>query len=672
MVAFRRAAHGRTVAQHPGLGSRQERLGRGLVAIRTAEGVFLTWRLLRSEDAIFGEAEENAVFTLVRDGEPIARIADATCYLDREGTMGSSYRIEASRGPDSATVRPLPSGSNFFDIPLVRPSATAQGEYTIGDVSVGDLDGDGEYELVVKWDCNPRDNAESGRTGDVLLEAYRLDGERLWEMPINLGPNIRAGAHYTQYLVYDFDGDGKAEITCKTAPGSRDGCGDYVNRVSRTRAIRSCRNDVDFSDENGRILQGDEFFTIFCGKTGRALDTIYYPNQRIDSAVWGDDYGNRVDRFTATVAYLDGIRPYAVYMRGYYMSRNPEGGQRQAACAITFDGECLHCQDSFDTLNVALHRRDGRSSSFTRLGSYKGMGGYARGNWRYAGEGNHNCAVADVDGDGRDEVMTGALCYHLDALGRFRVKWCTFLEHGDAMHLGAYDPGHPGFELFTVHEESGENKLTGTKLDCGMSVLDAATGAVRFHVGSPSDTGRGMMANVGAGGYYQFWGAAGAFCQPEGDAVPHRALGGGVYERIELGRVSTNFRIFWDGDLFDELLDGNDEGGLTVTSWDGTAMRPIFSTQGCTSINGTKQVPCLQADILGDWREEILVARNDNSAIRVYTSDVPTRYKLMTLMHDPVYRMGVAAQQSGYNQPPHIGFYLGESCFSDARSADAE
>ena len=660
---FRHAARRRGHLSQSQVAKRPEQLGRGLVAMHTGQGVFLTWRLLRDEDAVFGEAERNVCFTVHRDGKAIARVSDTTCYLDRQGTMQSAYLVTTDHGPASKTVHALPSGANYFDIPLERPHAVEQGEYTIGDTSVGDLDGDGEYELVVKWDCNPKDNAHAGITGNVLLDAYRLDGTRLWKQPIDLGPNMRAGAHYTPFLVYDFDGDGKAEITCKTAPGSRDALGAYVSQASRKRKIRSCDNAADLRNEDGRILIGEEFFTIFSGRDGRALDTIYYPNQRIDAFLWGDEYGNRVDRFTAAVAYLDGVRPYAFYMRGYYTSRHAGGSQRQTACAITFDGEHLSCHDSFDTFDVSSYELQKNSDSFTAFGLYKGVGGYSPGNERFAGEGNHNCVAADVDGDGQDEVMTGALCYHLDERGCLGVKWCTFLGHGDAMHLGAYDPTHPGFELFTVHEESGADPLTGTVRDCGMSIIDAATGAIRFHVGSATDTGRGMMANVGAGGYYQFWGAAGAFYQPEGETTPRQSLGSGTYESVDLGPVSTNFRIFWDGDLFDELLDGNDESGLTVTSWNGAAMEPIFATEGCTSINGTKQTPCLQADILGDWREEILVARADNAAIRVYTTCLPTRYKLMTLMHDPTYRAAVTAQQTGYNQPPHIGFYLGESCF---------
>ncbi|MBQ2663563.1 MAG: bacterial Ig-like domain-containing protein, partial [Clostridia bacterium] len=443
--------------------------------------------------------------------------------------------------------------------------------------------------------------------------------------------------------------DGKAELTCKTAPGSKDANGDYVSEVSLDEDIKNCDNDADYRNSGGYILTGDEYFTIFDGDTGEAVDTIYYPNQRLAAEVWGDSYGNRLDRFTAAVAYMDGEKPYAVYMRGYYMS---EGSERQAACAISFDGERLSCSHSFDTYDVNNYTGKASSSSYKSDGAYKGVDGYAASNSKYAGEGNHNCTVADVDGDGKDEVLTGAICYGFNN-DKLTVEWCTFLEHGDALHIGDYDPMHDGYEFFTVHEDGGTNKFTSTPLDYGMSVIDAATGDVMFHRGASGDTGRGMMANVGAGGYYQFWGAG-----------SYKALGNDIFEAINITGASSNFRIFWDGDLYDELMDGQNGRGLNVTSWDGKSMAGIFSTEDCISNNGTKANPCLQADILGDWREEIIMTKTSQDALRVYVSDIPTEYKMMTLMHDSVYRSGVANEQTGYNQPPHIGFYLGETSFS--------
>ena len=637
---------------------RQEHLGRGLVAMRTDGGIFLSWRMLLEEDPVFGSAPSPVTFTLLRDGNPIAELVGKTNYLDPEGTLDSRYSIRTGSKDACPAVHPFPSGKNWFDIPLERPAPGPCGPYTIGDVGTGDIDGDGEYELIVQWNSGTRDNSEPGVTGKVLLEAYSLAGKRLWKAPIDLGPNIRAGAHYTQFLVYDFDRDGRSELILKTAPGSRDAEGRFVSEAGTDQSIRDCDNTRDFRDARGMVLDGDEFLTVFRGTDGVAVDTIYYPNQRVDSRLWGDDAGNRSERYTAAVAWLDGKHPYGVFMRGYYWGRtNPYHG-RQCACAVSFDGHALCCRHSFDTLDLRRFHRRGNSSGFTPDGKYKGVDGYRCGNEIFIGEGNHNCVVADVDADGRDEVLTGGLCYELRR-DRLRVRWCSFLGHGDALHLGAYDPSHAGYELFTVHEVGGEHPLVrGKFLDYGLSVLDAASGKVLYHMASPGDMGRGMLADVGAGGRFQFWGVSEVEGSEERVSVTPVVRSAKGFENREIPGVSANFRIFWDGSLSDNLLDGPDGGPLEVTFWNGKRMAPLLRTEGCVSINGTKANPCLQADILGDWRENLVMAREDQRALRVFVSDIPTPYSLMTLMHDPVYRAGVAAEQTGYNQPPHIGFCL--------------
>lgn len=635
---------------------RQERLGRGLVAMRTGTGIFLSWRMLLEEDTVYGVARKPEEYTLLRDGQPLVRLVGKTSWLDPDGTLESRYSVRAGTGEVCPEVQPFPSGSNWFDIPLERPAPGPAGPYTIGDVSAGDLDGDGEYELVVQWNSGARDNSEPGVTGSVLLDAYTLAGRHLWAAPIDLGPNIRAGAHYTQFLVYDFDRDGRSELMLKTAPGSRDATGRFVSEAGRDPAVRACDNTRDWRDARGMVLDGDEFLTVFRGADGAALDTVFYPNQRVDARIWGDDAGNRSERYTAAVAWLDGRRPYGFFMRGYYWGRKDPHQGRQCACAVSFDGRALRCRHSFDTFDLRTFRARGGSAGFTPEGAYKGVEGYRRGNEVFIGEGNHNCAVADVDADGRDEVLTGGLCYELRR-GRLRVRWCSFLGHGDALHLGAGDPSCPGYVLLTTHETGREHPLVpGMRLDYGLSVLDAASGKVLYHAASPGDMGRGMLADVGAGGLYQFWGVS----QVEGSderirttPVVRTAEG---FEAREIPGVSANFRIYWDGDLSDELLDGPAGGPLEITSWDGTRMVPLQRTDGCVSINGTKAVPCLQADLLGDWREELVMARADQRALRVFVSEIPTPYSMATLMLDPVYRAGIAAQQTGYNQPPHPGF----------------
>lgn len=641
-----------------------ENLNRGLVAVKTDGGVYLSWRLHENEDSLFGSAAENVTFEIYKNGELLGTNENNTNYIDASGTVNDEYYVVDADGKESEKVNPY--SANYFDIPLVKPADAKVGNsaypYVVGDASCGDLDGDGEYEIVIKWEANPMDNANSGYTGHVLFDAYKLNGERLWEDYIDLGMNIREGAHYTQFLVYDFDMDGKAEITCKTAPASKDAKGNFVSQISNVGAIKNTDNTVYYGNSGGRILDGDEFFTIFDGETGKALDTIYYPNQRVDMTVWGDNYGNRCDRFTATVAWLDGERPYAFYMRGYYFGDKNVG--REAACAISFDGEKLECKYSFDTYDTNSYADKGSSSSYNN-GVYKGVYGYEAGNERYRGNGNHNCAAMDVNGDGRDEVTTGSLCYTLSDDNKLVTLWCTYLGHGDALHVGAYDPTREGkLDLFVVHEEGEKGKLvydpvTGeVPLDFGLSLIhmEEENGTVKtpsFHVSGADDTGRGIMANVGLGGYYQMF-------TSDDSEHSYISYGNNVYGIMPVNPDNeASFRVFWDGDLYDEMLNYT-----CATSWDSNGQsKRVFEGNGVKAVNGTKRNPAVSADLFGDWREEICYPLSDDSALRIYTTNIYTDYKMKSLMYDRVYRNGVSAEQAAYNQPPHIGYYVDEAMF---------
>ena len=428
---------------------------------------------------------------------------------------------------------------------------------------------------------------------------------------------------------------------CQTSLGSKDGQGKYVSNAAQTdeeiKAITDEENSTADYRGYGRIVEGKEFLTVFNGETGVAMDTINLPTTRgsENGADYGDDFGNRSNRFVSDIAYLDGEKPYAIYLRGYYFGRN--GKQRTSIAGISWDGTALSPTYRFDT--------------------QKGQEGYYDGAYQYVGNGNHNCTVADVDNDGKDEFITGALCMEVNDDNEFRPKWCTYLQHGDALHIGNYDPTHTGFEFFTVHEDSGTNSLSGNDitLDFGMSVIDAETGNIMFHEGASADTGRGVMANVGAGGYYQIWSAKNSARQSNGgtDFTTATSLTG-------RNTPSMNFRIFWDGDLYDNLLDG-----ANITDWNGRNMSNIFSAGNydCVSINGTKANPSLQADLFGDWREEVVYPTTNGTALRVFSTTDTTDYKIKTLMQDPVYRSGVAAEQTAYNQPPHVGFYMGKEVF---------
>lgn len=628
-----------------------EKLGRGLAAVKVDGGVYLSWRLLDSEDAIYGSAAENVKFNVYRGDEKIAEVTDSTNYVDASGTAASTYSVAPvtgdTEGEKCEAVKV--NANSYFDITLTKPESetiiSPSGE-TVGkfnfspaDCSTGDLDGDGEYEIIIKWTSSEHDVGSPGDginslSGTVRFAAYKLDGTKLWQNDINLGKNVYSSAHTVQFLVYDFNGDGKAEMMCQTSLGSTDASGAYVSHAAKTDTNIQAYTDEDnanaeFRSDWGPLTQGDEFLTVFNGETGEAIDTINFPTARVGNGEsFGDTSGNRSNRFVSSVAYLDGKKPYAVYLRGYYFGRN--GRQRTGISGTSFDGEKLSVDYQFDT--------------------EEGQPGYYDGAYQYVGNGNHNCTVADVDNDGKDEFITGALCMEVKDDNTFKPRWCTFMEHGDALHIGDYDPTIQGLEFFTVHEDSGPNAITGTPINFGMTVINSDTGDIIKHWESGDDNGRGVMANIGAGGFYQVTSA---------NAGTYQSNGGDNFTAGNFG-MSMNFRIFWDGDLYDELLDG-----VKLTNWNGQTMeREVLPTNTqFGAINGTKANPALQADLFGDWREEIVYPTTDGSKLRVFMTTTPTDYKMKTLMHDPVYRSGVAAEQTAYNQPPHIGFYLAEEMY---------
>ncbi|NLT03436.1 MAG: rhamnogalacturonan lyase [Bacteroidales bacterium] len=576
-----------------------ERLDRGLVAVKTDGGVFLSWRLL-------GDDAKDVRFNIYRNNVLLntTPLTGATNYTDTLGAATHTYQVGVVDGSTleetQRTEAVTPWGTIYKTLPLDRPEATATATYSPGDCSVGDLDGDGTYEIVVKWDpSNAKDNASSGITDKVYLDAYKLDGTKLWR--IDLGINIRAGAHYTQFMVYDLDGDGRAEVACKTAPGTMDGQGRYV-------LMGSDKPTANYRNSSGYILSGPEYLTVFDGLTGANLSTVAYNPPRGTVSAWGDSYGNRVDRFLACIAYLDGVRPSLVMCRGYYTR---------------------------STL-AAWDYRDGKLvQRWFHDSATPGQGAY--------GEGNHNLSVADVDGDGFDEIIYGSAC--IDHNGK--TKYRTGLGHGDAMHVSDLDPDRPGLEVFQVHESTNAGKWNH-------EMHDANTGSIIFHSANyASDNGRGIAADIDPRYRgFEMWsvGEAGMY-DTKGNQFainkPTTAGGGDTY----------NQRIYWDGDLQDEMLDRS-----VITKWNidgGTGRLITLYNYGGGFINGTKENPNLSADIIGDWREEV-ICNGGNTSLIIFTTTAPTTHRLYTLMHDPVYRLGVAWQNVAYNQPPHLGFYIGD------------
>jgi rhamnogalacturonan endolyase len=575
-----------------------EDLDRGIVAVKTSEtSVFISWRLLISDPDAIG-------FNVYRGNTKInsSLVVNSTNFLDINGTINDKYHVVSVSGGieqmSSDTVSPWTQ--NYLSLPLQIPAGgtTPTSEsytYSPNDASVGDLDGDGEYEIVLKWDpSNSKDNSQSGYTGNVFLDAYKLDGTHMWR--IDLGINIRAGAHYTQFMVYDLDGDSIAEVTCKTAPGSKDGSGNYL----KLGPAAGDNNAADYRNTSGYILTGPEYLTIFNGKTGLEIATTDYNPPRGDLASWGDTYGNRVDRFLACIAYLDGKRPSVVMCRGYYTG---SGRGRTVLAAWDYRNDVLTSRWTF---NADL------------TGAYS----------TYTGQGNHNLSVGDIDQDGKDEIVYGSCAIDDNGTG----LWTSGLGHGDAMHLSDIDPDRPGLEIWGIHENA----------QIGSALLNAKTGAIIWGTG-PADVGRGVSADLDSLHIgMECWGGTDGLRSAK---------------NLKVGNApgSSNQVIWWDGDLTRELLNSN-----YIEKY-GTGL--LLTASGCSSINGTKSNPNLQADILGDWREEVIFRTSDNSALRIYTTTYLTKYRLTTFMHDPVYREGIAWQNVAYNQPPHTSFYLGPDIF---------
>ncbi len=587
-------------------GERQvEQVTRGLVAVRQEDqSVFVGWRYLATDP-------EETAFNLYRfsDGSPPIKVNDgpvdaATCYVDRKAEPGTNleyYVRPVLDGQERAPSRRVAVwGRDFLEIPIQSPSG-----YAPGDASVADLDGDGEYEIVLHQTSNGRDNSFPGMTGRPLLDAYELDGTQLWR--IDLGVNIREGEHYTQFMVYDLDGDGRAELACKTADGTVDGRGKVIGEPEK-----DWRCHDEGSRRYGRVLEGPEYFTIFDGRTGAALKTVDYLPSRDPINGWGgiggnggnDDYGNRCDRFLACVAYLDGERPSVVMCRGVY--------GRIVMAAWDWRNDELTLRWVFDSGISAPPYED--------ASPFSGMGG-------------HSLSVADVDSDGKDEIVYHAMTVDDDGTGLYS----TGRRHGDAMHVSDFYPERPGLELFLITENEDRTVRFQTP---GVGVHDARTGEVIWSHSPGVDVGSGLAADIDPRHPgYEAWGGPGGLRDAEGEEIGPRPR-------------SSDWAIWWDGDLLRELFSRS-----SITKWNWEEGRE--ETLRTVETSRRARRPSLVGDLIGDWREELLVASPDRRSLRLYTTTIPTRHRIYTLMQDPQYRLAIAWQNVVYNKPPHPSFFLG-------------
>jgi rhamnogalacturonan endolyase len=557
-------------------GKQMETLDRGVVSVRSGSANLVSWRLLASDPA-------GTSFNVYRGGTKVTAspVTGSTNYLDAGAAAGTAYTVRAvvNGAEQAASAASLNFANGYLDVPISPPGSN----YAANDASVGDVDGDGQYEIILKWDpADAKDNSQSGVTSNVYVDAYKLSGQRLWR--IDLGRNIRAGAHYTQFQVYDYNGDGKAEVAMKTADATVDGTGRVIGSAS-----------ADHRNSSGYILTGPEYLTMFSGQTGAALSTVNYDPPRGTVSSWGDSYGNRVDRFLAGTAYLDGARPSLIMARGYYT--------RSVIAAWDFRNGTLTKRWTFDSNS----------------------------NTSYAGQGNHQLSIADVDADGRDEIVYGSMTVNDNGQG----LWNNGNGHGDAMHLGDLDPSRSGLELFKVDEDASKPSSW---------MADARTGQVIWSTAASGDNGRGVSDDIYAGSAgAESWSAAvDGLRNPKGTVISSRKPS------------SQNFLAYWDGDATRELLDGT-----RIDKYGTGGDTRLLTGADVHSNNGTKATPSLSGDLFGDWREEVIWPTTSNTALRIYSTPIQTGLKFVSLVHNPMYRVAIAWQNTAYNQPPHLSYLPG-------------
>ncbi len=575
--------------QHAEAQRKMEYLDRGLVALELKNGVYLSWRMLGTDDPDIG-------FNIYKNGNLIngEPITTSTNHVDYNGTVSDMYYIETILANGEvekskevsvweeqyATENPGKPNLPFKRIPLPEPPYMEGVNFTPGEMSVGDLNGDGQYELVFEWEPDTGINP--------FLEAIDLDGNSLWR--IEGGPNTNKGK--LNFLVYDLDLDGKAEVTMITGPGTKDGTG---NHLSNGPAATDDNNLV-IERNSGRLMGDPAYITVFNGGTGKELTTTTFwpPIGPIEDheETWGDDYGHRASSLKGAVLNIKDLGPVVVYARGIYT--------RIAMAAFHWDGQQLNEQWKFDSNDP--------------------------GNEGYAGQGNHSVSVGDVDNDGSDELMYGAMAIDHDGTGLYTTE----RGHGDADHLADHLPDRPGLEFFQPHENS----------TYGITMRDAATGEIIWEYLDESDVGRAWAADV----------------DPDYRGSEVVAIGFPNYDpngnEIPTNYNAYNQPIYFDGDVQRERRGGASINGDTrlLTGW----------YYGASTIHGSKNDANLIADILGDWREEMVIRNGNNQELLLFSTWIPTGHKNYTLMHDPVYRLNIVVQNVGYNQPAHVGYYFAD------------
>ena len=576
-----------------------DKLDRGLVAVKTSSGVFCTWRIL-------GEEYYDVVYNLYRDGVKIAEGLNVSNYTDAAGSVGSKYTVKSVvRGKEQeASMIASVWSQNFLEItPKHDNSITST--LVPNDACCADVDGDGELEILMKFDNQNEISAnfpKNGNNGEyTIMEVLKLDGTVLWW--INCGPNMGDFQNNEQNIMaYDWDLDGKAEAVMRLAEGSTIHLADGTTYTIGADG----KNGTAWTNYRTPKTGGVEWFThygneflVYCeGSTGKPYVVKEFPLKRLEpgetdlNTAWGDGYGHRSSKFFFGAPCLDGRKPSIFLARGIYTR---------------------HKMVALD-VNPVTHELTER---WRWNNNTPGSPWY--------GQGYHNFGVADVDWDGRDEIVFGSMV--IDDNGKGLST--TGLGHGDAQHCGDFNPYVHGQEIFACNEDNPANNYR-----------DATTSKIYYRKAGGGDDGRSNCGNFSN----KYPGCLGS----SGHDLPVSTV---YNEHVGVGsNISVNFRIYWNGDLCEELFDGNISSFDTGRSW---------NLPGGLTNNGTKATPCYQGDILGDWREEVIMRTSDNK-FRIYTTTEDTPWRNYTLWHDTQYRNAMVWQMCGYNQPPHTSYFLGE------------
>ena len=609
-------------------------LGRGLMSLSLTgagmgSGNLVSWRAFANDGRqykykLFRGTNATTQTTKLNSGN---FISGKTNFLDTSGGAASYYKLEVYDENNKlidTQVSEKTWGNQTKVIDLEGGAPTdiwgRGATYTPNDASICDMDGDGEYEIILKWSpSNEKDAAKSGTTSPEYYGCYKLDGKRLWIL--TGGPNMFSSAHTSPFVAWDLDGDGFGEFMIKTAPGAIDGEGNYLSVDTNPKA--------NHLSGRGKQDNGPEWITVFDGRTGAELKTINYHTKYADETTgfWGDSNQNRSERYLACIAWLDGEdkNPSAIFARGYYAGAK--------IGAYDWDGENI-------TLRW-LHRAVSGTSGTVKYadGTVKNL------TKTVYGDGAHWISVCDVDGDGKQEITYGSSAIDHDGTTLYR----TGLGHGDALHISDFDPERPGLECFMVHEHS----------PYGVDYRDAKTGKMLLRKTASSDTGRGFMANFDPEREGPIWQASawGNLFDKDGNSVVENMTHG--------GGAGIQDRVYWTGTLADDFW-----GKGVIESWNGSTLGRVLPavnganyTSGNTN-NASKNNACLIADILGDWREEILLWGAGGSTgfqLIINATNHQTAYTVPHLMDDYGYRAQVIGQNDCYNQPPHLSYNLRHS-----------